>query len=192
MQPPQGREVIRLKRGELAEGGVGGGEDAFAAGDEAGQGAVAVVEVGLGDGGVGVRAVAHLRRHQAVGGVEGVGGVPNEGRRGVRSGGDILAGLESRRVAGDGASGQRADGPRFETPRRVVAVGGGDAAGRRAAGGLARAVPGKVPRVAEPVGEGYQPPVGIVGARDAPAGGVHQVGDQPARVAGVGGGENGI
>jgi hypothetical protein len=37
-----------------------------------------------------------------------------------------------------------------------------------------------------------QPPVGVVGARDNFAGGIDEVGDQPARVAGVGGGEGGV
>jgi hypothetical protein len=37
-----------------------------------------------------------------------------------------------------------------------------------------------------------QPPVGVVGARDNFAGNIDEVGDQPARVAGVGGGEGGI
>ena len=65
-------------------------------------------------------------------------------------------------------------------------VGGENAAGSSAARRLARAVPREGPGVPEPVGDGGEAAIGVVGAGDGLAGSVDQVGHEAARVAAVG------
>ena len=95
----------------------------------------------------------------------------------MRPGSDFVAGLETGQVAGNGTTRKAADGPGGKASGGFIVVGRNDSAGGCPAGGLARAVPGKGPGVAKPVGDGDQATVGIVGAGDALVGGIDQVGD---------------
>ena len=95
----------------------------------------------------------------------------------MRPGSDFVAGLETGQVAGNGTTRKAADGPGGKASGSVVVVRRDDSAGGCSAGGLSSPVPGKSPGSAMPVGDGDQATVGIVGAGDALAGGIDQVGD---------------
>ena len=109
----------------------------------------------------------------------------------MRPGSDFVAGLETGQVAGNGTTRKAADGPGGEPSGGVIVVRRDDSAGGCSAGGLSGPVPGESPGVTQPVGDGGEAPVGVVGAGDAgrgrsPRPTKDDVGDEAARVAGVG------